>query len=123
MDGDTNIDDTDYLLIRRLLVDQPLVLPEAGESADEHIKISAVDLNDNKFSMTFENVSKVWEVGENSYIENTFYNNEQEIGTEKIELGIVKPGKKVTCTVTLPEGTTDVRMTGSDFDYWSVIVK
>ena len=124
MDGDTNIDDTDYMLIRRLLVDQPLVLPEVGENADEHVKISAVDLKDNEFSMTFENNSKVWEVGKNSYIEYTFYDSKKEVlGTERIELGIVKPGNKVTCKVTLPTGTTDLQMTGSDFDYWSVIVK
>lgn len=124
MDGDTNVDETDYKLIRRMLVDQPLVLPEAGESADEHIKISAVDLVDNEFTMTFENASKVWEVGKNSYIEYTFYDStEAVLGTERVELGIVKPGDKVTCTVTLPNGTTDVQMTGSDFDYWSVIVK
>lgn len=124
MDGDTNVDETDYKLIRRMLVDQPLVLPEAGESADEHINISAVDLVDNEFTMTFENASKVWEVGKNSYIEYTFYDNtEAVLGTERVELGIVKPGDKVTCTVTLPNGTTDVQMTGSDFDYWSVIVK
>lgn len=124
MDGDTNVDETDYKLIRRMLVDQPLVLPEAGESADEHINISAVDLVDNEFTMTFENASKVWEVGKNSYIEYTFYDStEAVLGTERVELGIVKPGDKVTCTVTLPNGTTDVQMTGSDFDYWSVIVK
>jgi hypothetical protein len=74
--------------------------------------------------MTFENASKVWEVGKNSYIEYTFYDSKKEVlGTERIELGIVKPGDNVTCTLTLLEGTTDVRMTGSDFDYWSVIVK
>lgn len=124
MDGDTNVDETDYKLIRRMLVDQPLVLPEAGESADEHINISAVDLVDNEFTMTFENASKVWEVGKNSYIEYTFYDStEAVLGTERVELGIVKPGDKVTCTVTLPNGTTDVQMTGTDFDYWSVIVK
>ena len=124
MDGDALVDDTDYKLIRKLLVGVALVLPEAGESADEHMKISAVDLVDNKFTMIFENSSKVWEVGENSYIEYTFLNSTNEVlGTEKVELGIVKPGGTVTCTVTLPDGTTNVKMTGSDFDYWSVIVK
>lgn len=124
MDGDTNIDDTDYMLIRRLLVDQPLVLPEAGESADEHIKISAVDLKDNKFSMTFENASKVWEVGKNSYIEYTFYDSQQNVlGMENVKLGILKPGDDVNCTITIPEGTTKIQMTSFDFDYWSVIVK
>lgn len=124
MDGDTLVDDTDYKLIRKLLVGKALVLPEVGESADKHMTISAVDLSNNEFSVTFKNTSKVWEVGENSYVKFTCLNDNNEIlSTQEVKLGTVEPGSEVTCKITLPDGTANVKVSESDFDYWSITVK
>ena len=124
MDGDMEVTEVDYKLMRKLLVDEPLVLPEADEYVNKYVKISKVDLVDNTFSITFTNSSKVWKVGKKSYIEYSYINKDNEvIDTEKISLGAINPSGSVTHKLTIPDGTTNVQMSDLDLDSWSIIVK
>lgn len=124
MDGSTVVNDTDYSLIRRLLVGTELVLPEPGDKLDEHIVISAVSLTDDKLALTFKNISKVWEAGTESFVEFTCYGMEgNKLDTQKAQLGQIDSGKTASCEITLPANTTSVKVTNFDFGYWSILVK
>lgn len=124
IDGSTVVDETDYSLMRKLLVGNNVVLPEPGDKVDEHIVISAVALNGNKLSLTFTNASKVWEAGEESFIEFTYYaKDNSELGTEKVDVGAMNPSETASCELTLPENTSSIQVTDCDFGYWSILVK
>lgn len=124
MDGSTIVDATDCMLLRKLLVGRGLVLPEPGDRVDAHMMIDTVSLSGSRLSLTFENTSKVWEAGEDSYVEFTYYGEgDVVLSTERAELGIVEPGKTTAYVLTLPAETRNVKVTGYDFDYWSIVVK
>ena len=124
MDGSTNVDATDYMLLRKLLVGNGLVLPEPGDRIDANMRIAAVSLSGSRLSLTFENTSRVWEAGEDSYVEFTYYGEGDDVlSTERAKLGILETGKTTAYVLSLPAETRNVKVTGYDFDYWSIVVK
>ena len=124
MDGSQAVETTDYDLLRKLLVGSIITLPEEGDKIDKNMSISEVTLSGKELYITIKNNSKVWEASEDSYVEFTYYDvNDNVLGSCKEELGLVEPGSIATCKLTLPSETANVKVTEFDFDYWSSVVK